>query len=120
MSGGAATLPWYEEAQRRAAAGARAAATAMTGATDRLTMDGPVACAIRVQGVVTPAWADRFGGLAISPVANSWAGAPAATELRGELFGQAAVHSVLRALHACGLPLLWVACAPAGQRRATG
>jgi hypothetical protein len=87
----------------------------MTGATDRLTMDGPVVCVIRVQGALTPAWADQLGGLAISPVADSWPGAPVATELRGELLGQAAVHGVLRALHACGLPLLWVACAPAGR-----
>jgi hypothetical protein len=92
----------------------------MTWTTDRLTMDGPVACVIRVQGVLTPAWADRLGGLTISPVADPRAGAPAATELRGELFGQAAVHGVLRALHAYGLPLLWVACTPAGRRRSGG
>jgi hypothetical protein len=74
-------------------------------------MDGPVACVIRVQGALAPAEADRFGGLAITPVDGR--GAAATTELRGALRGQAALLEVLRALHARGVRVLSVACVPA-------
>jgi hypothetical protein len=72
-----------------------------------LTMEGPVACVIRVQGALDPWWSDRLGGLRIAP---SPAGDPATSELHGELLGQAALIGVLTTLYDLGLPLLAVAC----------
>jgi hypothetical protein len=83
------------------------------GRADRLAMDGPVACVIRVQGALAPAEGDRLGGLASTPVDGRGAGAAATTELRGALRGQAALLEVLRALHARGVLVLSVACVPA-------
>jgi hypothetical protein len=83
------------------------------GGAERLTMDGPVACVIRVRGALTPVWSAHLRGLAITPVDGPGAVAAATTELRGELRGQAALLDVLRALHTQGLPVLSVACVPA-------
>jgi hypothetical protein len=76
-------------------------------------MDGPVACAIRVQGVLPPRWAARLGGLAVTGCDLPRAGAAATTELRGELPDQAALLGVLTTLYALRLPLVAVRCAPA-------
>jgi hypothetical protein len=79
---------------------------------DRLTMAGPLACAIRVQGVLPPRWAARLGGLAITVCDGAGAGGAATTELRGELPDQAALLGVLTTLFDLHLPLVSVACAP--------
>jgi hypothetical protein len=92
----------------------------MDGAAARLTMERPVACAIRVQGALAPAWSDRLEGLRITRVDGPRAGAAATTELRGELAGQAAVLRVLGTLHAQGQSLLSVRCAPAGRPAGDG
>jgi hypothetical protein len=76
-------------------------------------MATPVACVIRVQGTVAPAWLARLGGLRLAAAD----GDPAAgSELRGELRDQAALHGVLLALHTLGLPVRTVACTPIGHR----
>src|SRR5690242_6135163 len=78
------------------------------GVDERLTMDGPVACVIRVQGALAaPA---GLGGLRVVPGAG--AGAAATTELRGDLRGQAAVLGAVATLRALGFPLLRLDCAP--------
>jgi len=77
------------------------------------TMATAVACVIRVQGTVAPAGLARLGGLRLTAAG----GAPAAdSELRGELRDQAALHGVLLALHALGLPVRTVACTPVRHR----
>jgi len=74
------------------------------------TMATAVACVIRVQGTVADGRAGDRAELAVG-------GAPAAdSELRGELRDQAALHGVLLALHALGLPVRTVACTPVRHR----
>ena len=85
----------------------------MTGEADRLTMDAPVAYVIRVQGEVSPHWAARLGGLAVTNCDRPGAGGAATTELRGELLDQAALIDVLSTLYNLGHALLAVRCAPA-------
>jgi hypothetical protein len=80
---------------------------------DRLTMDGPLRCVIRVQGALAPAWADRLGGLRVTIVGRPAGDAGATTELRGELLDQAALLGVLTTLYDRRFPLLSVACARA-------
>jgi hypothetical protein len=92
----------------------------MDGEADRLTMYGPIACEIRVQGVLTPFWSDRLGGLEITSCDRPRADDGAMTELRGELLDQAALLGVLTTLYDLGLPLLAVACAPATGRPTAG
>jgi hypothetical protein len=80
-----------------------------------VTMDGPVACVIRVRGALSPHWADRLGGLRITIAGRPQAGDRATSELRGELLDQAALLGVLRTLYDLGYPLLSVACTPAAR-----
>jgi hypothetical protein len=79
----------------------------------RLAFDTPVACVIRVRGAHAPEWIERHWGLTRTRVDGRPAGAGATTELRGALRGQAALLGVLRTLHAQGLSLVSVDCAPA-------
>jgi hypothetical protein len=78
----------------------------------RLTMDTPVVCRISVQGVISPDWSPRLGGLRITPAGGADRDGEATTELRGELRDQAALLEVLRTLHRAGFPLLGVNCEP--------
>jgi hypothetical protein len=82
----------------------------MDGATALVTMEGPLACVIWVDGALDPHWTGRLGGLGVA--VSGTAAAPVA-ELRGELPDQAALLAVLRTLHALGLPLRAVSCTPA-------
>src|SRR4051794_41185125 len=65
----------------------------------RLTVDGPVACVIRVQGGLDPRWADRLCGLDVTVCEPEVTDGPATTELRGELRDQAALLGVLTTLY---------------------
>ena len=91
----------------------------------RLTVDGPVACVIRVQGALDPRWAARLGGLAVTvcdaggPADGAPAGA-ATSVLRGVLRDQAALRGVLTTLCELRRPLLGVACTPARPAAANG
>jgi hypothetical protein len=81
---------------------------------DRLTIEGPVACVIRVRGVLPPGWSDRLGGLRIAIADSGEAGGGATSELRGELLDQAALLGVLATLYnSLRLPLIAVTCVPA-------
>ena len=62
-------------------------------------------------GALAPHWRAYLGGLRIAPAADGGAG-EGLTELRGDLPDQAAVHAVLRMLHALGFPLHSVTCTP--------
>ena len=85
----------------------------MNGEADRLTMDAPLACTIRIQGALSPHWSARLGALTITLCDRPGAGAAATTELRGALLDQAALVGVLMTLYDLGYPLLAVRCAPA-------
>jgi hypothetical protein len=82
------------------------------GPRDRLTIDDPVACVIRVRGALDSWWSDRLGGLRIGPSEPPAARDGPTTELRGELLDQAALMGVLTTLYELGLPLLQVTCMP--------
>jgi hypothetical protein len=82
------------------------------GTAERLTMEGPVACVIRVQGALSPHLSARLGGLRITSTGRPDGDGAATSELRGVLRGQAALRGVLTALHGLGLRLVAVACAP--------
>ena len=92
----------------------------MAGEAERLTMDEPLACAIRVRGALAPHWSDRLGGLEVTVCDRPRAGDEATTELRGELLDQAALLGVLTTLYDLRLPLLAVACAPAPGQPTAG
>jgi hypothetical protein len=87
-----------------------------------LTIDGPVACVIRVQGGLDPRWFDRLGGLRVTVSGADGAGERVTSELRGELLDQAALFGVLTTLYDLRLPLIGVTCsaappaAPASER----
>ena len=78
--------------------------------TTKLTMYAPVACRIRVQGVLDQTWSDTMGGLTISLDTES--GALPVTTLTGELLDQAALMGVINHLYNLLLPLISVECAP--------
>ena len=78
--------------------------------TKKLTMHEPVACQIRVQGVLDQTWSDTMGGLTISLDTES--GPHPVTTLNGELLDQAALMGVIDHLYNLLLPLISVECAP--------
>ena len=78
----------------------------------KLTMHEPVACQIRVQGVLDQEWSDTMGGLTISLDTES--GLHPVTTLSGRLRDQAALAGVLDHLYNLLLPLISVECAPVG------
>jgi hypothetical protein len=78
-----------------------------------LTIDGPVACVIQVQGGLDPRWFDRLGGLRVTVSGDDAAGERVTSELRGELLDQAALFGVLTTLYDLRLPLIGVACSAA-------
>jgi hypothetical protein len=96
------------------------AAGGAAGAADRLTVEGPVACVIRVQGALPPGWSDYLGGLRIAVADRGEAAGGATSELRGELLDQAALLGVLTTLYDLRLPLLAVVCVPARRPGAGG
>src|SRR3954453_477219 len=65
----------------------------------RLTVAGPGACVIRVQGGLDPRWADRLCGLDVTVCEPEVTDGPATTELRGELRDQAALLGGLTTLY---------------------
>ncbi len=73
-------------------------------------MHEPLACRIRVQGVLDQKWSDYMGGLTISLDTES--GSYPVTTLTGELLDQAALAGVLDHLYGLLLPLISVECAP--------
>jgi hypothetical protein len=74
---------------------------------DRLHLDEPAVCDIKVQGTLARHWSESLGGLSIS-VADE-AGQPVTT-LSGEVLDQAALMGVLSGLYGMGYPLLSVEC----------
>ena len=76
-------------------------------------MHEPVACQIRVQGVLDQKWSDYMGGLAISLDTES--GPRPVTTLTGELRDQAALAGVLDHLYNLLMPLISVECTPVGS-----
>jgi hypothetical protein len=78
----------------------------------KLTMHEPVACQIRVQGVLDQTWSDAMGGLTIS--LDTERGPHPVTTLTGELMDQAALAGVLDRLYNLLMPLISVECAPVG------
>lgn len=75
-------------------------------------MDDPVVYQIRLQGHLSPRWAERFDGLTITSVANG------DTLLTGPVVDQAALHGLLRKVRDLGLPLLSVNRLPPEQTEA--
>jgi hypothetical protein len=75
-------------------------------------MHEPVACRIRVQGVLDQTWSDYMGGLTIS--LDTERGPYPVTTLTGELRDQAALAGVLDHLYNLLMPLISVECAPVG------
>jgi hypothetical protein len=57
---------------------------------------------IAVAGRLTPAWAEWFGGMRITPTADG------ATLIEGPVADQAALYALLRKVRDLGLPLLAV------------
>jgi hypothetical protein len=92
----------------------------MAGEADWLTMYDPLACEIRVRGVLAPHWSDRLGGLEITSCDHPRPRAAATTELRGELPDQAALLGVLNTLYDLRLPLLTVSCVSAPGQTTAG
>jgi hypothetical protein len=78
----------------------------------KLSMHEPVACQIRVQGVLDQTWSDTMGGLTIS--LDSESGPHPVTTLSCELLDQAALMGVIDHLYNLLLPLISVECAPVG------
>ena len=62
----------------------------MDSGTDPMTMEGPIACVIRVDGRLDPYWTARLGGLRLA--ASGTSGVPWG-ELRGVLPDQAALRA---------------------------
>ena len=75
-------------------------------------MHEPIACRIRVQGVLDQKWSDYMGGLTISLDAKR--GLYPVTTLTGELLDQAALVGVLDHLYNLLMPLISVECTPVG------
>ena len=72
-----------------------------------LGMNQPATYQIRVQGCLPDHWPDFFGHLQ-AEVENS--GGETITTLSGTVADQAALHGILQALYALGLPILLVQC----------
>jgi hypothetical protein len=62
----------------------------------------PAVYQIRIEGHLGQQWADRFGGLAITPADNG------DTLLTGPVVDQAALYGLLRKVRDLGMPLIWV------------
>ena len=71
-----------------------------------LKLETPATYRIRVQGRLDDTWADRLGGMAISP--DTAADKPPVTILVGHLADQATLSSVLNTQYEMHLPLLSV------------
>jgi hypothetical protein len=64
--------------------------------------DGPDLYVIRLKGHLDARWADRFGGMTITPAENG------ETLLTGPVVDQAALHGLLKMVRDVGLPLVSV------------
>ena len=71
----------------------------------RLSMNQPTSYEIQVQGCLPEHWPDFFGQL---QARLDEAGDEPITTLTGTLADQAALHGILQALYALGLPILAV------------
>lgn len=76
------------------------------GGLDDLEFGGPASYRIVVQGILSPDWFDRLGGLAITT--DRRPGRAPQTTLRGHLRDQAALSGVLDTLYCLHLPILSV------------
>ena len=70
-----------------------------------MMIDEPATYAIRVQGVISPEWVDRIGGLQVRQVT---AGGQPATDLVGPVADQSALAGILSTLFDLGLPIVAV------------
>jgi hypothetical protein len=68
----------------------------------------PTIYQIRLQGHLSPQWADWFGGLAVTLEEDG------DTLLTGPVVDQAALHGLLKKVRDLGMPLLSVNCVEAG------
>jgi hypothetical protein len=72
-----------------------------------LGMNQPAAYRIQVQGRLPEHWPDFFGHLQVEVESDS---GETITTLAGTVIDQAALHGILQALYALGLPVLSVQC----------
>jgi hypothetical protein len=72
-----------------------------------LSINQPAAYRIQVQGCLPEYWPDFFGHLQAQ---TEYRGAETITTLSGTVVDQAALHGILQALYALGLPVLSVQC----------
>ncbi len=72
-----------------------------------LGMNQPAAYQIQVQGTLPEHWPDYFGNLQAQTACLD---GESITTLSGTVVDQAALHGVLQALYALGLPVLSVQC----------
>jgi hypothetical protein len=77
----------------------------------RLGMNQPAAYQIKVQGCLPEHWPDFFGHLHAE---DENCGGETISTLSGTVADQAALHGILQALYALGLPILLVQCGPSG------
>lgn len=81
-----------------------------------LRLDRPATYQIRVQGHLDDRWSDWFEGMTVA-VERQGEGPPV-TVLSGTVADQAALHGMLRALYALGMPVcsvVWTECADTSE-----
>ena len=74
---------------------------------NRLHLDEPAFCHIKVQGSLAQHWSESLGALSISVAAEA---GQTVTTLSGKVLDQAALIGVLTGLYGMGYPLLSVEC----------
>ena len=74
--------------------------------TDRLTMSGPAAYRVCVQGAIDRSWVDLFAGMKLAY--RNVATPNALTVLTGDVLDQAELMGLLNRLYGLGLPLVSV------------
>ncbi len=82
-----------------------------------LSMNQPATYQIQVQGCLPEHWPDFFGHMTAKV---EKCGAETITMLSGTVVDQAALHGVLQALYALGLPVLSVECDPSVTSKSRG
>ena len=74
---------------------------------NRLHLDEPAVCRIKIQGSLAQHWSESLGGLSISVAGET---GQTVTSLSGDVLDQAALLGVLTGLYGMGYPLLSVEC----------